>query len=67
MAILVTGGAGYIGSVTVEHLLSPGEEVTVLDNLSRGRRQAVDEHVPLYVGDVGDRALVNSDHPGKGN
>lgn len=58
MAILVTGGAGYIGSVTVEHLLSCGEKVVVLDNLSRGHREAVDSHVPFYAADVGDRALV---------
>ena len=52
MAILVTGGAGYIGSVTVEHLRSCGEQVVVLDNLSRGHRQAIDPAVPFYQGDV---------------
>ena len=41
MAILVTGGAGYIGSITVEYLLSRGEQVVVLDNLVRGHRQAL--------------------------
>ena len=41
MAILVTGGAGYIGSGTVELLQAAGENVVVLDNLSRGHRAAV--------------------------
>jgi UDP-glucose 4-epimerase len=58
MAILVTGGAGYIGSVTVEHLLSRGEKVIVLDNLSRGHRKAVAANVPFYEGNVGDRDLL---------
>jgi UDP-glucose 4-epimerase len=58
MAILVTGGAGYIGSVTVERLQSRGEEVVVLDNLSRGHREALDPSVPFYRGDAGDVALV---------
>lgn len=56
--ILVTGGAGYIGSVTVELLLERGEQVVVLDNLSRGHRKAVPEDVPFYPGNVGDRDLV---------
>lgn len=58
MAILVTGGAGYIGSVTVEHFLERGEQVVVLDNLSRGHAAAVPAGVPLYAGDIGDRLLV---------
>jgi UDP-glucose 4-epimerase len=58
MAILVTGGAGYIGSVTVEHLDSRGEKVVVLDNLSRGHREALDAGIPFYHGDAGDAALV---------
>jgi len=58
MAILVTGGAGYIGSVAVEHLLSRGEKVVVLDNLARGHRQALDADVPFYQGNVGDQALL---------
>jgi UDP-glucose 4-epimerase len=58
MAILVTGGAGYIGSVTVEFLQSKGERVVVLDDLARGHRSAVDTSVPFYQGSVGDRALL---------
>lgn len=58
MAILVTGGAGYIGSVTVERLRAKGEQVVVLDDLVRGHRSAVDKDVPFYQGRVGDRALV---------
>jgi UDP-glucose 4-epimerase len=54
--VLVTGGAGYIGSVVVAQLLRAGHEVTVYDNLSKGRRQAVDSRAQLVVGDIGDRA-----------
>ena len=58
MAILVTGGAGYIGSVMVDQLAGAGEEVVVLDDVSRGHRGALDESVPFYEGRVGDRDLV---------
>jgi UDP-glucose 4-epimerase len=58
MAILVTGGAGYIGSVTIEQLLARGERVVVLDDLFRGHRGALDGDVPFYHGRVGDRELV---------
>ena len=58
MAILITGGAGYIGSVTTELLRARGERVVVLDNLSRGYREAVAPEVPFYEGNVGDRELV---------
>jgi UDP-glucose 4-epimerase len=58
VAILVTGGAGYIGSVTVENLLSRGENVVVLDNLSRGHREALGTNVIFYQGNVGDRELL---------
>ena len=50
MAILVTGGAGYIGSVTVERLRAKGEQVVVLDDLVRGHRAALDADIPLYQG-----------------
>lgn len=55
--ILVTGGAGYIGSHVVLQLRARGERVVVLDDLSRGFRQAVLE-APLVVGQVGDRDTV---------
>jgi UDP-glucose 4-epimerase len=58
MAILVTGGTGFIGSATVERLLAKGERVVVLDDLYRGHRAAVGKDVPLYQGRVGDGALV---------
>jgi UDP-glucose 4-epimerase len=58
MAILVTGGAGYIGGVTVEHLLASGEKVVVLDDLFRGHKGALEPGVPFYEGRVGDRTLV---------
>jgi UDP-glucose 4-epimerase len=56
--ILVTGGAGYIGSHVVLQLRARGESVVVLDNLSRGFRQSVGD-TPLVVGDIGDRDLVS--------
>src|SRR5580658_7135557 len=58
MAILVTGGAGYIGSVTVERLQEAGETVVVLDDLGRGHREALTRETPFYRGRVGDRALI---------
>jgi UDP-glucose 4-epimerase len=59
MTILVTGGAGYIGSHMVHALADAGERVVVLDNLSTGFAWAVAEGVPLVVGDTGDQALVS--------
>ena len=58
MAILVTGGAGYIGSVTAELLRARGEQIVVLDDLARGHRGALDPSVPFYEGKVGDRDLL---------
>jgi len=59
--ILVTGGAGYIGSHTVRLLASQGRKIVVLDNLVFGHEQAiVDPGVELVVGEVGDQALVRS-------
>ncbi len=58
MSILVTGGAGYIGSHMVLELLSAGEKVVVLDNLSTGVRAAVPAEAQLIVGDVGDQEAV---------
>jgi UDP-glucose 4-epimerase len=56
--ILVTGGAGYIGSVTVDLLRARGEQVVVLDNLSRGHRAAVPRDTTFYEGNIGDRELI---------
>mgnify|MGYP003384367944 CR=1 FL=1 len=58
MAVLVTGGAGYIGSHMVLALRDRGEQVVVLDNLSTGFREALAPGAILIEGDVGDRALV---------
>jgi UDP-glucose 4-epimerase len=58
MTVLVTGGAGYIGSQMVHELVDAGEHVVVLDNLSTGHRWAVAEGVPLIVGETGDQPLV---------
>ncbi len=58
MAVLVTGGAGYIGSVAVDDLIDAGEAIVVLDNLSRGHRDAVNDDAAFYQGDIGDAELV---------
>jgi UDP-glucose 4-epimerase len=58
MTILVTGGAGYIGSHMVHELADAGEPVVVIDDLSTGFRSALPKSVPLIVGDVGDESLV---------
>ena len=58
MAVLVTGGCGYIGSDTVELLHDAGREVVVIVNLSRGHRGAMPTEVPFYRGDVGDRTVI---------
>jgi UDP-glucose-4-epimerase GalE len=57
MSVLVTGGAGYIGSHTVRQLRQRGDEIVVLDNLEFGHRDAVAD-TPLVVGDVADYDLV---------
>jgi UDP-glucose 4-epimerase len=60
MTVLVTGGAGYIGSHTVHALVDAGERVVVLDNLSTGFAAALPKPMLPIVGDVGDEALVES-------
>lgn len=60
MRILVTGGAGYIGSVSVEAFLEAGHEVTVLDDLSTGHRAAVSAGAALEVASYGDTAAVTA-------
>ncbi len=59
MKVLVTGGAGYIGSHTVRALLAAGHEVCVLDNLSRGHRGAVPKGIPFYENDIMDAEVVD--------
>jgi UDP-glucose 4-epimerase len=58
MAILVTGGAGYVDSHLVAALVEAGEKTVVLDDLSGGSRKAVHPNATLIVGDIGDRTLV---------
>jgi UDP-glucose 4-epimerase len=57
--VLVTGGAGYIGSVLADRLLRVGHAVTVLDNLSKGRRQAVPPKAEFVQADTGDQESVD--------
>lgn len=56
--ILVTGGAGYIGSICVEELLAQGHDVVVIDNLQEGHREAVLPEAVFYEGDYGDKTLL---------
>src|SRR5207245_1618339 len=58
-SILVTGGAGYIGSVVVEQLLALGHSVVVLDDLSRGHRAAVDPRAEFVRGGIADRRVLD--------
>src|SRR6202008_1911353 len=58
MTVLITGGAGYIGSHMVLALVEAGESVVVIDNLSTGFSNFLPEGVPLFIGDAGDENLV---------
>ncbi len=60
MKILVTGGAGYIGSVVTEQLIAAGEQVVVFDNLYQGHRAAVHPAATFVLGDLADRAAVDA-------
>ena len=60
MRVLVTGGAGFIGSTTAEVLIDRGDDVVVIDNLSTGPRSNVPTRATFVDGDVGDVALVRS-------
>lgn len=60
MKILVTGGAGYIGSVVVEQLVAKGELVVVFDNLSQGHRAAVHPEAVFVEGDLANRAAIDA-------
>jgi UDP-glucose 4-epimerase len=57
--VLVTGGAGYVGSVCISLLTAKGYEVVIYDNLSAGHREAVTGHAVLEVGDLADRARLS--------
>ena len=56
--ILVTGGAGYVGSITVYKLMKKGYDVCIIDNLSSGHTELLPKDVKLYVGDIGDYDLL---------
>ena len=58
MKLFVVGGAGFVGSTSVEHLVEAGHEVVVYDNLSSGHRAAVPEGARLEIGDIDDRARM---------
>lgn len=64
MRILVTGGAGYIGSITTRVLLDAGYECVVLDTLERGHREAVDTRAEFVQGSVGDCVVLDAALPG---
>jgi len=59
MKILVTGGAGYIGSFMAKRLLEKGDEAIIIDSLERGYKQAVDSRARLYIGNLLDREFVS--------
>lgn len=60
MAILVLGGAGYIGSHTVYELIDRGEDVVIVDNLETGYKEAVHPKARFYQGDIRNRSFIDS-------
>ena len=63
MAILVCGGAGYIGSHTVRQLCAAGEEVIIADNFATGHRAAISPNVKLYECDIRDKDALKKFSP----
>jgi len=60
MSVLVTGGAGYVGSTTAQRLIEAGHDVVIYDSLELGHRAAVPEGAVLVSGDIGDRQRVEA-------
>lgn len=60
MRVLITGGCGFIGSHLADRLVADGHDVSILDNLSTGRREQIPASAKLVVGDIADAALVES-------
>lgn len=60
MKVLVTGGAGYIGSIVTEVLIEAGDDVVVYDNLSTGHRESIHPSASFVLGDVGDDKMVEA-------
>lgn len=60
MKVLVTGGSGYIGSVTVRRLLASGHSVAIFDNLERGHKETIPSCVKLHVGDLRDASSIQA-------
>jgi len=58
--ILVTGGAGFIGSIVVKKLLEEGHDVIVIDNLSKGKKELVDKRAKFFEGDLVDRVFLEN-------
>jgi len=60
MKVLVTGGAGYIGSCTANNLLDLGHEVTIIDNLSSGNKNLVPKKAKFYKYSIQDKKKINN-------
>lgn len=60
MKVLVTGGAGYIGSIITEELLNKGHQAIVLDNLQQGHKEAVPSGAEFILGDIGDPSILDN-------